>query len=100
MIQIQVVPSGDLDAHKLLKSKIRHGASTWFWANKARTRLRHKGRAKGGYVEVRGAGGILVARVVPARGADHFYLAEKLIGRLVGWFEDELVAINIQFVRD
>ena len=28
---------------------------------------------------------------------DHFYLAEKFMGRHVAWFEDDLVAINVQF---
>ena len=32
--------------------------------------------------------------------ADLFYLAEKFTGRLVAWFEQDLVAINIQFVPE
>ena len=46
------------------------------------------------------AGGVVVARVVPKKPRDLFYLAEKFTGRLVAWFEDELAAINVQLYQE
>jgi hypothetical protein len=100
VITIQVVPGAEIDAYRLLRTKVSREASTWFWHNKARTRLRHTQRKHGGYIEVAGANGVLVARVVPASPTDLFYLVEKFVGRLVAWFEEELVTINIQFVKE
>jgi hypothetical protein len=45
---------------------------------------------------VANAGGVIVARVVPKAQSELFYLAEKFMGRLVGWFEADLTAINVQ----
>ncbi len=75
-----------------------HEAATWYWANKAKTRLRHVQSA--GHIDVANAGGVIVARVTPKERRDLFYLAEKFMGRLVAWFEHELVAINVQFVEE
>jgi hypothetical protein len=97
MLVLQIVPSGDQDAYKLLRAKILHEASTWSFANKAKSRLKHVQRPKGGYVEVGGADGVLVARIHAKTPSDQFYLAEKFIGRMVAWFESELLAVNIQF---
>jgi hypothetical protein len=44
------------------------------------------------------AEGILVAQIYPKEAKDLFYLSEKFIGRLIGWFDDRLFAINIQFI--
>ncbi|MBZ5527040.1 MAG: hypothetical protein LAN71_03935 [Acidobacteriia bacterium] len=98
MISIQVVPGQGVDAYKLLRDKVTHEAATWYWANKAKSRLRHS-QVKKGYIEVASAEGILIAQIYPKEPKDLFYLSEKFIGRLIGWFDDELVAINIQFVR-
>jgi hypothetical protein len=98
MIQIQVVPREGVDAYKLLRSKVLHEATTWYWANKAKTRLRHI--QSEGHVEVSNAGGVIVARVYPKEPRDVFYLAEKFMGRLVAWFQVELAAINVQFVTE
>ena len=98
MIVIQVVPKGDRDVYKMLRSKVIHEATTWYWSNKAKTRLKHV-RSEG-YIEVDSANGVLVARVYPRERSDLFYLSEKLIGRLVAWFEEDMAAINIQFVPD
>src|SRR6266851_4848168 len=100
MVQIQVVPAAGADAYKLLRSKVTHEAATWDWTNRLRTRLRHKGRPKGGYIKVGGVNGILVAHIHPKTASDQFYLAEKFIGRLIAWFEKQLVAINVQFIDD
>jgi hypothetical protein len=97
MISIQVVPGKGVDAYKLLRDKVTHEATTWYWANKAKSRLRHT-QVKKGYIEVASAEGILVAQIYPKESKDLFYLSEKFIGRLIGWFDDELVAINIQFL--
>lgn len=94
---IQVVPKGEIDAYKLLRNKVSHKASTWYWNNKAKTRLKHIN--SGGYLEVGDADGILIARVYPKSERDLFYLVEKFMGRLVAWFEDELVAVNMQFTE-
>jgi hypothetical protein len=99
MLVLQAVPAGNLDAFKLLRARIR-GASTWSWANKAKTRLKHAQRPHGGYIEVGGSDGVLVAHIHPKTPNDLFYLAEKFTGRLVAWFEGELLAINLQFVPD
>jgi hypothetical protein len=37
---------------------------------------------------------------VPKERRDLFYLAEKFIGRMIAWFEDELAAINVQFMEE
>ncbi len=99
MLVLQAVPAGKLNAFKLLRARIRE-ASTWSWGNKARTRLKHVARPKGGHIEVSSAGGVLVAHIVPKSASDQFYLTEKFIGRLIGWFEGDLLSINIQFVPD
>jgi hypothetical protein len=98
MIQIQVVPREGVDAFKLLRSKVLHEAATWYWANKAKTRLRHI--QSEGHIEVSNAGGVVAARVHPKEPRDVFYLAEKFMGRLVAWFQSELAAINVQFVEE
>jgi hypothetical protein len=97
MIQIQVVPREGVDAYALLRSKVIHEATTWYWANKRKTRLRHI--QSEGHIDVANAGGVIVARVSPKTSRDLFYLAEKFMGRLVAWFEDELTAINVQFLQ-
>ena len=99
MLVLQAVPAGQLDAFKLLRSRIR-GASTWSWGNKAKTRLKHAQRPRGGYIQVGNADGVLVAHIHPKTPADLFYLTEKFTGRLVAWFEGELLSINMQFVPD
>jgi hypothetical protein len=97
MILIQVVPAQGLDAYRLLRDKVTHEAATWYWANKAKSRLRHA-QVKKGYIEVSSADGILIAQIVPKDPRDKFYLSEKFIGRLIAWFGGKLVAVNIQFV--
>ncbi len=98
MIVIQVVPKAGVNAYTLLRAKVLHEAATWYFSNKAKTRLRHIQSA--GHIEVANAGGVISAQVHPMDKRDHFYLAEKFMGRLVAWFEDELVAINVQFVAE
>ncbi|MGD2134880.1 MAG: hypothetical protein PVF27_01920 [Gemmatimonadales bacterium] len=97
MIQIQVVPRAGVDAYKLLRAKVLHEAATWEWSNKAKTRLRHIRRK--GHIDVANAGGVVTARIVPKERGDLFYLGEKFMGRMVAWFEDDLAAINMQFVE-
>ena len=46
------------------------------------------------------ADGVLVAHIHPKTPNDLFYLAEKFTGRLVAWFEADLLAINIQIVPE
>jgi len=99
MLVLQAVPAPGQDAYRLLRARIRT-ASTWSWSNKAKTRLKHVQRPKGGHIEVANAHGVLVAHVHPKTSSDLFYLAEKFTGRLVAWFETDLVAINIQFVPE
>ena len=99
MLVLQVVPAPGRDAYRLLRARIRD-ASTWEWGNKAKTRLRHVQRRKGGYIGLASANGVLVAQVRPKTPSDLFYLAEKFTGRLVAWFEQDLLAINIQFVPE
>lgn len=98
MIVIQVVPQGERDIYRMLRAKVIHDAQTWYWHNKAKTRLKHI--RSGGYIEVGNADGVLVARVHPQEASDLFRLAERFIGRLVAWFEEDLAAINVQFVSD
>lgn len=98
MIMIQVVPRAGENAYKLLRHKVIHEATTWAWGNKKKTRLRHV-QSKG-WIDIYPAGSVLVAKVVPREGRDLFYLAEKFMGRLVAWFEDELVAINVQLLDE
>jgi hypothetical protein len=96
MIRIQVVPRPGVDAWPLLRAKVLHEAATWYWSNRAKSRLRHL--QSDGYIEVRHAGGVVIAEVVPKDRRDLFYLAEKFMGRLVAWFEEELAAINVQLL--
>jgi hypothetical protein len=95
MLVLQAVPVRDANAYKLLRARIRE-ASTWNWANRKRTRLRHVQRPRGGDIRISDAGGVLVAHIHPKTPSDLFYLAEKFTGRLIAWFERDLVAINIQ----
>lgn len=99
MLLLQVVPVQGSDAYKLLRARIRI-APTWEWANKKRTRIRHVQRARGGHIDISNAGGVLVAQVKPKTPDDLFYLAEKFAGRLIAWFEKDLLAINIQFIHE
>ena len=99
MLIVQVVPRAGQDAYKLLRSKVIHEAKTWDWANKKKTRLTHKLKDRG-HVEVASAKGVLVARIMSKNPADAFFLVEKFVGRLVAWFENELAAINVQFLQD
>ena len=99
MLVLQAVPQPGRDIFKLLRARIR-AANTWDWANKTRTRLKHKARPKGGYIKIANADGILVAQVHPSSPDDLFYLAEKFTGRLVAWFQPDLAAINVQFLED
>ena len=99
MLVLQAVPAPGRDAFRLLRARIR-GASTWNWGNKARTRIKHVQRPHGGHISISNANGVLVAHVQPKTAGDLFYLAEKFTGRLVAWFEADLVAINIQFMAD
>lgn len=98
MIVIQAIPKHKLDAYKMLRDKVSHEAATWYWANKAKTKLQHV-QSKG-YIEVSSADGVLIARVYPKISSDLFYLAEKLLGRLIAWFERDLIAINMQFAEE
>jgi hypothetical protein len=99
MLVLQAVPVRGVNAFKLLRARIRE-AATWMWGNKARTRLKHVQRTKGGYIAIADAGGVLVAHIHPKTPADLFYLAEKFTGRLVAWFERDLLSINIQIVPE
>ena len=99
MLVLQAVPAPGCDAYRLLRARIRD-ASTWVWGNRAKTRLKHVQRPSGGHIAITNAGGILVARVHPKTTSDLFYLAEKFTGRLVAWFEKDLLAINIQFIPE
>jgi hypothetical protein len=98
MIVIQVVPRAGNDAYALLRSKVLHEATTWYWSNKKKTRLRHVQST--GHIDVYKAGDVLVAKVHPKERRDLFYLAEKFMGRLVAWFEEELAAINVQLLAE
>lgn len=99
MIVMQVVPrDGAVDVYRLLRSKVLHEAATWYWGNKAKTRLRHLNSK--GHIDVRGADGVLVAHIHPSSPRDVFYLSEKFLGRLAAWFEEHLAAINVQFVPE
>jgi hypothetical protein len=99
MISIQVIPGNGIDAYKILREKVTHSAATWYWGNKSKSRLRHS-QVKKGYIKVTNSDsdGILLAQIYPKEPRDHFYLSEKFIGRLIAWFEDRLVAINVQFI--
>jgi hypothetical protein len=99
MLVLQAVPVRGANAYKLLRARIRQ-ASTWNWANKRRTRLKHVRRPRGGYISIADADGVLVAHVHPKSAADLFYLAEKFTGRLIAWFERDLLAINVQVVAE
>jgi len=98
MIMIQVVPRAGHDAYQLLRHKVIHEAATWYWGNKKKTRLRHV-QSKG-WIDVYKAGPVLVAKVAPKERRDLFYLAEKFMGRIVAWFEDEVAVINVQLLLD
>jgi hypothetical protein len=93
MIEIEIHPREGVNAYTLLRSKV-HQAATWRWGNRAKTRLRHV--QSEGWVDVKRSGRVVTARVVPKSPRDVFYLAEKLTGRLVAWFGDELVAIHVK----
>ena len=99
MIIIQAVPKTGLDAYKLLRDKVTHEAETFYWGNKAKTKLCHVA-VKKGYIEIGGVDGVLVGHVHPVADTDPFKLTEKFIGRFVAWFKDDIVSINIQFVDD
>jgi hypothetical protein len=99
MLVLQVVPVYGVSAYKLLRARIRE-ATTWEWGNKARTRLKHVQRPKGGHIRIADAGGVLVAHIHPASQRDQFYLTEKFMGRLIAWFEKDLLSINVQFVAE
>lgn len=43
---------------------------------------------------------VSIAQIYPKASKDLFYLSEKFIGRLIGWSDDRLFAINIHFVPE
>jgi hypothetical protein len=94
MIQIEIVPREGVNAYTLLRSRV-HRAATWRWGNRAKTRLRHV--QSEGWIDVKRAGRVVTAHVFPKSPRDVFYLAEKLTGRLVAWFGDDLMSINVRF---
>jgi|SRR3974390_1307277 len=96
MLSLQIVPKAGSDAYRLLRDKVTFDAKTWSWKNKAKTRLVHKQKPSG-FIEVGSADGVLVAEIHAAMDEDTYFFAEKFIGRLVAWFQSELLAINIQF---
>jgi hypothetical protein len=57
---LEAVPVPGRNAYTLLRTHIRE-APTWEWVNKARTRMRHVRRPKGGHIALSNAGGVLVA---------------------------------------
>jgi hypothetical protein len=95
MVTLQVVPRPGVDAYRILRSKVTREARTWWWRNRTKTRLSHEQRAKG-YIQVGGCEGILLARIHPGDPKEAFFFVEKFIGRLVAWFEEDLVAISVQ----
>jgi hypothetical protein len=94
MIQIEIVPRKGSNAYTLLRSRV-HRANTWKWGNRAKTRLRHV-QSKG-WLDVKRSGAVATAHVVPKDPRDIFYLTEKLTGRLVAWFGDDLESITVRF---
>lgn len=96
-IVIQVVAAHGKDAYRLLRDKVTHEAETWYWANKTKTRLKHTNST--GYIEIASAAAVVIARVFPKTKGGAYFLTEKLVGRLVAWFEHDLAAMNIQFLE-
>lgn len=96
MLSVQVIPRSGIDGYRLLRDKVAHGARTWSWKNKRKTRLIHK-QNLAGYIEVGGADGVVVAEIHTADVNDVYFFAEKFVGRLVAWFQADLAAINMQF---
>jgi hypothetical protein len=94
MIEIEIVPRKGTNAYTLLRSRV-HRANTWKWGNRAKTRLRHV-QSKG-WLVVKRAGPVVTAHVVPKDPRDIFYLTEKLTGRLVAWFGDDLESVTVRF---
>ncbi len=92
MIEIEIHPKPGANAYALLRSRV-HQAATWRWGNRAKTRLRHV--QSEGWIDVRKDGRSVIAKVVPKARRDVFYLAEKLTGRLVAWFPNELASIQV-----
>ena len=99
MIRLQVIPQLGHDAYKLIRDKVANEAKTWKWSNNAKTRLRRPKDPKAGYIDVSTAAGILAAEIHSGTRDDWFF-AEKLIGRLVAWFPDEIAAINLQILSE
>jgi hypothetical protein len=92
VIEIEIIPREGVNAYKLLRSKV-HTAATWRWGNRAKTRLRHV--QSEGWIDVKREGSTVIAKVVPKARRDVFYLAEKLTGRLVAWFPNELASVRV-----
>jgi hypothetical protein len=99
MISVQVVFKDGVDGPKMIRDKITHDAETWSWQNRPKTRLRHN-QAEDGYIEVGSAEGVLIAQVFPSVKRGRYYLVEKFVGRLIGWFEAEIVAVNMQVMPE
>jgi len=96
MLTVQVIPTGDRKLYQLLREKIAHTATTFFWANGTKTRLKHN--AGNGYIDIGNRNGILLARIKPVNRTE--FLIEKFIGRLVAWFPSEVAAINVQVIEE
>ncbi|MFI5280858.1 MAG: hypothetical protein ACHQU1_10200 [Gemmatimonadales bacterium] len=94
MIQIEIVPKKGSNAYTLLRSRV-HKAATWRWGNRAKTQLRHV-QSKG-WLTVKKDGAMATAHVVPKDPRDIFYLTEKLTGRLVAWFGNDLESVTVRF---
>lgn len=98
MLTVVIIPEAGLDASRLLRDKVTHEARTLYWKDRRKTRLAHK-EIGSGYIEIGEAKGTVVAEIRADGKDDIFFLAEKLIGACVRWFQSELSGITIQFRR-
>jgi hypothetical protein len=79
MLRVQVIPREGHDAQKLLRDKVHKEAQTFFWADSAKTKLKHT-NYKQLTMWVAGADGVVIGHL-PQSAQSEFFL-EKFVGRL------------------
>lgn len=100
MISLQIISNTGFNLYKNLRIKVTRDAQTFYWANRQKNKLCHTNQAQKNFIRIAGTTDVVIAHVNAVTEEASFYLVEKLMGRLVAWFEHDLIAINIQFISE
>ena len=99
---VQIVPRAGKDVLSRSRDKVTHRSKNLVLVEQSQDALLAFLFDCFGYKEVSSADGVLVAQIKAGEGVANawLYLIEKLLhtDEVVDWFEEDLVAINLQFI--